>query len=334
MIGQQAGDIERKTIAILKALSESPHPLGGKVLARRLSDQGINLGERAVRYHLRLMDERGLTRTIGRRYGRSITNLGLEEVNSALVNDRVGLVLTRINSIAYQSSFKTEVKSGALPINVSLFPADQFNQAKEAMKDAFHSKVSLSDLVAVAAEGKKLGEVIVPPGKIGMATVSHAVVCAALIRAGIPVDSRFGGTVQIRNRQPLRFVDLIEYGGCSIDPAGVFIASRMTSVGQAAREGNGRILASFCEIPALALTKAEATIKMLVAAGVNGLIKIGRINEPVCEIPVEVGKVGIMFSDGLNPVAAAVEAGSEVINIMMSGVIDFGRLGSFWNLER
>jgi repressor of nif and glnA expression len=333
MIGQQTDDVERKTIAILKTLSESPHPLGGRMIARRLNDQGINLGERAVRYHLKMMDERGLTRIVGRRDGRSITSSGLEEVNSALVNDRVGLILTRINSIAYQSSFKTEIKSGAVPVNVSLFPAGQFNRAIDAMKNIFHTRVSLSDLVSVAAEGQSLGEIIIPPGKTGLATVSHIVVCAALMRAGIPVDCRFGGMVQMRKYLPMRFVDLIEYRGCSLDPSAMFVAGRMTSVCQAAGEGNGRILASFCEIPALALTQAQAIIHTLEAAGVNGMIKIGKISEPVCEIPVEVGKVGIMLIDGLNPIAAAVEAGVDVNNIMMSGVIDFGRLVNFRDLR-
>ncbi len=56
MIGQQTQEVERKIIAILKVLSDSPRPLGGRVLARHLGDLGIDLGERAVRYHLKLMD--------------------------------------------------------------------------------------------------------------------------------------------------------------------------------------------------------------------------------------------------------------------------------------
>jgi repressor of nif and glnA expression len=35
---------------------------------------------------------------------------------------------------------------------------------------------------------------------------------------------------------------------------------------------------------------------------------------------------------GLNPVAAAVEAGVEIENIAESGVIDFSELHSFWEL--
>ncbi|MDI6814473.1 MAG: winged-helix domain-containing protein [Dehalococcoidales bacterium] len=62
MIGYNSHQIERKVISILKNLSESPQPLGARLIAHQLNEQGIELGEQAVRYHLKLMDERGLTR--------------------------------------------------------------------------------------------------------------------------------------------------------------------------------------------------------------------------------------------------------------------------------
>ena len=40
----------------------------------------------------------------------------------------------------------------------------------------------------------------------------------------------------------------------------------------------------------------------------------------------------MVFAAGLNPAAAAVDAGVEVINHSMSGSIDFRKLGSFWDL--
>ena len=45
-------------------------------------------------------------------------------------------------------------------------------------------------------------------------------------------------------------------------------------------------------------------------------------------------KVGMVLQSGLNPVAAAVEAGIEVVNHAMSGMIDYGKLSSFWDLIR
>ena len=192
MIGQQTQEVERKVIAILKVLSDSPRPFSGRMLAHHLSDLGIDLGERAIRYHLKLMDERGLTRLVGRKDGRSITKSGIEELNSALISDRIGLVATRISELAYQSSFDPENGAGEVPINVSLISRREFSRAIAVMKDILLAGLGASDLVTVAAEGEQLGEVIVPPGKVGLATVSHVVVYGALLRVGIPVDSRFG----------------------------------------------------------------------------------------------------------------------------------------------
>jgi len=101
-----------------------------------------------------------------------------------------------------------------------------------------------------------------------------------LLKAGVPLDSRFGGILQIKNRKPLRFVELIRYSGSSLDPSEIFITSRMTSVGRAAREGEGRILANFREIPALCQPIAEKTIAALKRAGLGGLIMMGEVSKP------------------------------------------------------
>ena len=82
-MGFETQDIERKISAMLKILSESQEALGARIIARRLKDYGLELGERGVRYHLKLMDERGLTRLIGRE-GRVITESGIEELESGI----------------------------------------------------------------------------------------------------------------------------------------------------------------------------------------------------------------------------------------------------------
>ena len=51
MNGQQTQEIERMVIIILKVISDSPPPLGGRVLTRHLGDPGIDLSERTMRYH-------------------------------------------------------------------------------------------------------------------------------------------------------------------------------------------------------------------------------------------------------------------------------------------
>jgi hypothetical protein len=67
-------------------------------------------------------------------------------------------------------------------------------------------------------------------------------------------------------------------------------------------------------------------------AGISGVYLLGNTSEPICQITVGLNRAGMVLLGGLNPVAAAVEAGIEVENIAESGVIDFERLQSFWQL--
>lgn len=331
MIGFEAQDVERKVFSILKVLSDSREPLGARVIARHLQDYGVELGERAVRYHLKLMDERGLTRTTGRD-GRLITQSGVDELRDALVRDKVGFAISRIELLAFRTSFDLEKRTGAVPVNISFFPKEKFARAVRAMKPAFAAGLCVSELVAVAGEGEVLGEVTVPAGKVGLATVCSIVVNGTLLKAGVPMDSRFGGILQVRNRQPLRFAELIHYAGSSLDPSEVFIRARMTSVGEVAAGGSGKILANFREIPALCRPAAEEVVARLGEASLGGLLLLGHTSEPVCEIPVELNRAGVVLLGGLNPVAAAEEAGIEAENHAMSTLIEYQNLIEFGEL--
>jgi repressor of nif and glnA expression len=195
-----------------------------------------------------------------------------------------------------------------VPVNVSLFRQEDLNKALKIMKPVFQSGLSVSDLVVIAAEGKTIGDLIVPEGKIGLATVCSIVVNGTLLKAGVPMDSKFGGILQIKNRKPLRFAELIQYSGSSLDPSEIYITSRMTSVRQVAREGQGRILANFREIPAICQPLAEKVIAGLKESHLGGVVMMGEISKPLCAVPVELNKVGVVLTGGLNPVAAAVEA--------------------------
>ncbi len=326
MIGQESKVVEREKMAILKVLSDSPMPLGGRIIARRLSDLGYELGERAVRYHLQLMDQRGLTQIVGRKDGRSITSAGLDELRSALVADRLGYVAARIELLAYATTFDPERRDGQVPIDISLLPGNKLARALELMREAFNNGLCVSDLVAMAGEGERLGEVIVPQGKVGLATVSSVAVCGALLKAGIPITTRFEGILQLRDHHPMRFTELVDYSGCSFSPAEVFIASKMTAVRKACAGGEGKILASFLEFSAPCKQGAGTVLERLRSAGFDGVVRMGEVNEPLCEVSTGMNRVGLIVKHGLNPAAAVAEAGIEVINRALSGVIEHREL--------
>jgi repressor of nif and glnA expression len=319
----ESQSVERKELAIMRILSDSPEPLGARVIAHNLKNYGFELGERAVRYHLKLLDERGLTHLVGRRDGRILTEKGTEEVKSALVKDKIGFSISKIETLSFRTTLNCETLSGMVPVNVSFFPGGQFSRALTTMKFAFKAGLCVSELVAVAPEGQQLGEVTVPPGQTGLATVCSIVYNGILLKAGIPMDSRYGGILELRNRKPLRFVELIDYTGCSLDPSTIFIKAGMTSVREVVRTGDGKLLGNFREIPSICRPMLEEIIQDLNKAGIRGHIAVGETSEPVCEMPVEQNKVGLVLIGGLNPVAAAEEAGINTDNLAMSTVMEY-----------
>jgi repressor of nif and glnA expression len=324
-------ETERKIVSILKVLSEFSEPLGSITIARQLEREGIFLSERAVRYHLRIMDERGYTQPVGRD-GRIITPEGLEEAKQALAPQQLGFVREKLEMLAYQTTFDPEKRAGLLPINTSLIDKDKFKKALSAMKDAFKAGLCVSDLVATASEGEKLGSVIVPSRKISLATVCGVAINGVLLKAGVPTEYRFGGVLEVRNSKPRRFVAVIDYAGTSLDPSEQFIRAKMTSVSEAAKTGNGKVLGVFRTMPAPAREVVEEKMAMLKEAGIGGLFALGNTSETLCQIPVALNRIGLVQLGGLNPVAAAVEAGIEIANIAESGLIDFSQLQPVWQL--
>lgn len=328
MVQGSASDTERKIIAILKVLNESSEPLGSITIARELERHGIFLSERAVRYHLRITDERGHTQPFGRD-GRMLTAQGLEELKIALAPEHVGFVLEKLETLAFQTTFNPRTRTGLVPINTSLIAKDKFKDSLNIIGEAFDAGFCVSELIAVAYEGEKLGSVIVPEGKVGIGTICSVVVNGVLSKSGVPIESKFGGVLELRNPKQERFVAIIYYSGTSLDPSEQYVRARMTSVREAARTGKGRILANFREIPAPSRTLVSEQIREMKEAGIGGVYRLGNTSESICQIPVGLNRVGMVFLGGLNGMAAVSEAGIEVENNSESGVIEFQRMVSF-----
>jgi HTH-type transcriptional regulator, global nitrogen regulator NrpRI len=325
----ETADSERKVLSILKVLSDRQKPLGSRRIAQNLRDYGVNLGERGIRYHLKLMDETGLTELVGNRDGRIITAKGLSEIDNALVKDKVGYSITRIELLSFRTDLDYRTLTGHVPVNVSFFKKTMFKKAIQVMKPVFDGGFCVSQLVAVTGGGHKIGDIYVPEDSIALATVCSIVVNGTLLKAGVPIDSRFGGILEVKRGKPVRFTEIIHYNGCSLDPSEIFIKAKMTTVRQAAAGGNGKILANFREIPAICQTALIDVINGLKNIGIGGVLLCGNTSEPVCEIEVEPNKIGIILMGGLNPVAAAQEAGIESDNHSMSTVINYADLIKF-----
>jgi repressor of nif and glnA expression len=261
-----------------------------------------------------------------------ITPKGLEELRIALAQYQVGFILERLELLAFWTTFDPVKRTGQVAMNNSIIDRDKLKRALEAMREAFAAGFCVSDLVATAHAGEKLGDVVIPEGQVGFATMCSAVINGVLLKSGVPMDSKFGGIMEMRSGEPRRFVAIINYAGTSLDPSEAYIRARMTSVRQAAATGTGRILANFREIPASSRPVVEGIVADLKRSGIGGVLLIGEASEPLCQMPVGLNKIGMVLLGGLNPVAAAEEAGLGAENISGSGTIDFRQLVSYHEL--
>jgi len=324
-------DAEKKIIPILRILSESSEPLGSTAIARELEYRGVAISERTVRYHLTTADERGFIVPMGRN-GWMITPEGLEELRLALAQDQVSFMRHRLELLAFLTTFDPDKRTGQVPINTSIFDKETSPEVFAVAGAAFKAGLCVSELVATAQEHEKLGNVVIPTGKIGLATVCSAVINGVLLKRGVPMESKFGGILELRRWQPRRFVSLIDYRGTSMDPSEQYIRARMTTVGQAAATGSGRVLANFREMPGPSKPVVNETVDSLRAAGINGLVVLGAPSESVCQIPIELNRIGMVLLGGLNPMAASFEAGIASDNVGESGTVEYEHLVNFWEL--
>jgi len=321
--------MQKTMLAILKVLEKNRERiLGSREIARQLRPLGIELTERTVRYHLKILDERGLTNVYGKE-GRKITGKGMEELASAFVSEKVGFIISKIETLSYQTDLDLEREEGKIILNVSYFRKRDIPEALRVMRPVFASPYIMCDRVALQGEGGRIGELTVPEGMVGIGTVCSVTVNGIFLKAGIPVVSRFGGLLDVDEGGPSRFLALISYGGSSLDPHEMFIRGRMTDVTGAARHRRGKVLASFREIPVVSLQKAMGLEKRLRGKGISGILKIGNPNQPLFEVPVGMDKTGMVLAGGLNPVAAAEEAGIHTESTAMAVLYDYQALVPF-----
>ena len=71
---------QRRLMEILRVIESANTPVGARAISDTLCNRGYDLGERAVRYNLKILDELGFTKKKGYS-GRVITPLGSRAVS-------------------------------------------------------------------------------------------------------------------------------------------------------------------------------------------------------------------------------------------------------------
>ena len=320
-----------KRLAILNALKGQIKPVSSKKISEMLTSSGINISERSIRLYLSEMDKEGLTISHGKK-GRTLSDVGQSELHSSQIMQRPGYLSAKIDQMIYNMNFDLPTRSGTVVINTSIVDQNLLISYVDKIGEVFEYGYGMGQLLMLAAPGEVIGEYTVPKDKVGFCTVCSITVNGILLKHGIPMASRFGGLLKLVNGKAFRFVEMIHYDGTSIDPLEVFIRSGMTDYHGAVKNGNGLIGASFREVPSESRERLVNINQRLIEIGLGAIMEIGLPGQPLLEIPVSQGRVGVIVVGGLNPIAILEEKDHRVFSRAISAFIEYDRLFNYEDL--
>ena len=305
---------EHRMIEILRILNAQDKPTGSKLIADELKNKGFNLGERAVRYHMQILDEKGYTERMGYS-GRQITDLGREKLEKGLIYDQVDFIHSKFEEMIYLTDFNYMTQSGNVVVNTSTI----YNEESiDIMKEIIESGLSVSPYVNLNKVGKR--------GEIEVTTLCGTTIDGILLNEGIPSQPKYGGLLEIKNNHPFKFTELISYKKTSITPLDAFTNTNETSVLDVVTKGSGIIPANFRLIPEIGKDKAIDIFNQLNRIGIGGIIDISKAGEGNLGIPIPEGMIGITVVGGITPFCAIKELGEEIDIKIAEEITDFKTL--------
>jgi repressor of nif and glnA expression len=321
----------RRRLRILEALRNHSSPVSGATLAAELAAGGLDISERTIRDDLAVLSAEGATLTFGRR-GHVLSAKGRSELMRSKTVERIGFLSAKIDAMTYGMDFDLERCSGTVMVNTTVCRPSQLKAALDEVCAVFAKGYSMGTLVSLVGPGERVGEIEVPAGMVGFCTVCSITMNGILLKHGVPMRSRFGGLVELRNAVPSRFTEAIDYTGTSLDPLVIFIRGGFTNYRNAIRTGNGLIGASFREFPAAALDTVRSIAERVEEVGLGCFMEIGLPGAELLGIPVSGGCCGAVVIGGLNPVSIMEERGDHVIATALSGFMEYERLFPYTEL--
>ena len=291
---------EHRMIEILRILNQEEKAIGSKLIADRLKEKGFNLGERAVRYHMQILDEKGYSEKKGYS-GRVITDLGREKLEKGLIYDQVDFIYSKFEEMIYLTDFNYISQTGNVVVNTSTI----YNESSiNILKSIIESGLSISPYVNL--------KTLTSDGEISATTLCGTTIDGILLNEGIPSQPQYGGLLKIEDYRPTIFKELISYKKTSLTPLEAFTSPKSTSILDAVNNGEGLIPANFRLIPGIGKDKTIEIINKLNKIGIDGVIAVSDEGKDILGIPVPEGMVGIVIVGGITPFCAIQENGEEI----------------------
>jgi len=308
---------ERKYIEILRILKEHRDPVGAKRLSELMAERGFVLSDRAVQYYLSYLDSMGFTEKIGNQ-GRILTPAGVLETDNALVDDRIGFVISKLERLAFRSTFDPATGTGDVAYNLSFVPKNDLDRALVAFDEVIKAGCGFFNSYRILDSDPR-----VPPDCVGVITLCSITMDGLFQRNGIPVKMAYGGRLEIENSIPQRFRDLIGYRGTTIDPLELFISSGLTSIHDFTRTKTGIALANVREVPRSAQGDIKHIIRLMNDCGFIYPVTMGN---HVFNLPDTTYRLSIVGYSGLNYIGNCVEQGIAIRTEIGAGNIPFSKV--------
>jgi len=310
---------ERKYIEILRILKEFQEPVGAKRLSELMAERGFVLSDRAVQYYLRYLDEMGFTEKVGN-MGRVLTPYGIAETESALVGDRIGFIISKLERLAFRSTFDPLTNTGDVAYNLSYIPKDRLEEALAAYDDVIKAQCGFFSSYKILDNDSRI-----PEGHVGIMTICSITMDGVFQRRGIPVRMAYGGRLAVEHGQPVKFVDLIGYRGTTIDPLQLFISAGLTSLSMMVSTGTGTGLANVREVP----TSSETRVREIIAEMKNcGFMFPVTMGTSVFNLKSDPYRLSIVSFSGMNFIANTFEKGIPIKTEIGAGNVSFSKMVS------
>jgi len=308
---------ERKYLEILRILAESHEPLGAKRLSEKMAERGFVLSDRAVQYYLQYLDEMGFTEKVGNR-GRILTEAGTAESESALVDERIGFIISRLERLAFQSTFDPVVGTGNVAYNLSFVREEDLPGVTAAFDEVAEAGYGLLDTYRIVDSDPRI-----PDGQVGIMTACSVTLDGVLQKMGIPARLEYAGRIAVDEGGTAGFLDLIGYRGTSVDPLHLFISAGLTSINRLVTSRAGVVLANVRAVPAAARDQVEEAAGLMVEWGFSFPAGggIGEFN-----LPKHPYRLSVVAFSGMNMVGNAIEKGYVVRTDIGAGTIPFEKI--------
>jgi len=229
---------------------------------------------------------------------------------------------SRIGELICGITFDPRTSDGTIAFNTAVVAERDLERALSICKLVYAAGLNVGPYVRIVEGGVSFNGVSIQSGFSGILTICSITIDGVLLKAGIPVKPLCGGIVQVTEKMPVRFTDILRYDSTTLDPLDVFMSQELTSVLEMINTGSGKVLASVREVPMAARTQLENLLSDLMDAEFKGILEVGEPNSDLLEMPVNRGHIGVAIIGGINAMAAVKESGIEIQTSAISGLAD------------